>query len=211
MKKYAARVPALELAWQPPQTLTSSTDPVHKAVLAASPWYNYWRNAVLRCCLSARSIQLSAAYRAMILGAWRSKQSCDFQELLVPVINSINVCPSKDAAIVHKKNLLQSAAISRTFIHKPYQPIQCSNFIFITRYSIFTINFVPAYTECSVRVSGETTTVDMHWYQVEVAQSPSAVIDRSAWVRVPYSLGCILLVHTRRTKGICKFVHETPL
>jgi len=59
------------------------------------------------------------------------------------------VCPSKDAAIVNKKNLLQSTAISRTFIHKPYQPIQSSNFLFITRYSILTINFVPAYKERS--------------------------------------------------------------
>jgi hypothetical protein len=108
MKKYAARVPALELSWQPPQTLTSSTDSVHKAVLAASSWHNYWWNAVLRCCLSAhtaRPTQLSAAYRAVILDAWRSKHSCDFQELLVSVINSINVCPSKDAAIVYKKKL----------------------------------------------------------------------------------------------------------
>jgi hypothetical protein len=51
---------------------------------------------------TARPTHLSAAYRAVILDAQRSKHSCDFQELLVSVINSINVCPSKDAAIVYK-------------------------------------------------------------------------------------------------------------
>jgi len=103
MKKYAARVPALELPWQPHQTLTSSTDSVHKAVLAASSGHNYCWNGVLTCCLSAhnaRPTQLSTAYCAVILDAGRYKQSCDFQELLVFGINSINVCPSKDAAIV---------------------------------------------------------------------------------------------------------------
>jgi len=114
IKKYAAPVSALELSRQPHQTITSPTDSVHKAVLAASFWHNYWWNAVLRCCLpsclpvclsahTARPTQLSAAYRAVILDVGRSKQSCDFQALLVFVINSINVCPSKDVANVHQK------------------------------------------------------------------------------------------------------------
>jgi hypothetical protein len=82
--------------------------------------------------------------------------------------------------------------------------MQSSNFIFFTRYSIFTINFVPAYTECSDNDRAGfwrrlPQLIRMHLYQVEVAQGPSAVTDRSAWVRVPYSLRWI---HTRSTKGI---------
>ena len=138
MKKYAARVPALELPWQPPtQTLTSSTDSVHKAVLAATSWHSYWWSTT--GCLSVRPTHLFPAYRPVI------KTPTELRLWGTPICHKIQgMCVLQKTLLLCTRNLLQSAANSWTFIDKPCHPIQSSNFIFITRYSIFTLNVVPA-------------------------------------------------------------------
>ena len=120
----------------------------------------------------------------------------------------------KTLVLCTKKNLLQSAAISRTFIHKPNQPVQSSNFIFITRYSIFTIKFVPAYMECSDNDRAGfwrrppqliCTDIKLRSHKVHL-QSPTG---RHGYVAVQPQVHFISPY--TRYKSICKFVHETPL
>jgi hypothetical protein len=104
MKKYAACVQHWSCPGNPLKPLHPPRIPFTKRslqlVLGATIDGTLYLGAVCLSAHTARPTQLSAAYRAVILDAWRSKKSCDFQELLASVINSINACPSNDATIV---------------------------------------------------------------------------------------------------------------
>jgi hypothetical protein len=203
MKKYAARVPALELSWQSLKPLHPPRTPFTKRslqlVLGTTTDGTLHLGAVCLSAHTARPTHLWCDIGCVKIQTqlWLSGTS--------RICHKFNKCVSfKRRCYCVQKNLLQSATISSIFIHKPNKPIQSSNFIFITRYSTFTINSVPAYTECSNndRVGFwrrppqlTCTTIKLMSHKVHL-QSPTG---RHGYVHVPYSLRRILLVHTRRT------------